>query len=106
MVRLLSLRLEFQLVRHVQYKILCPAGRGDHPVGKGFFQFGFGCTGLLRAREVFFQSGGTADRHGAADPDQLPGTGIQNLFILEIKNLLANLHGSPFRGDSGNPACP
>jgi hypothetical protein len=85
--------LNFQLFRHVQHEILRPAGRGDHAVGQGLFQFGFCCTCFLRAREVFFQSGGAADRHGATDPDKFPGARVQDLFILEIEKLLADLHG-------------
>lgn len=97
-VRLLSYQynLKFQLFCQRKNKILRSAGRCNHPVGESLFQFSFGCTCRLRAREVFLQSGRAADRHGAANPDELPGAGIKNLLILEIKNFLANFHGTPF----------
>ena len=47
---------------------------------------------------MFLQSGRAADRHRAADPDEFPRPCIKNLFILEIKNLLADFHDSPFNG--------
>jgi hypothetical protein len=83
---------EFQLFGQVKDKVLGPPGGGDHAVGQSFPQFSFSCTCLLRAREVFLQSGGAADRHGAADADQLPGPGIQNLFVVEIEKFLPDLH--------------
>jgi tRNA(adenine34) deaminase len=86
-------RLDFQFVSHVQHKILGPAHRGDHPVGERFFQFGFACTSCLRTCEVFFQSGGAADRHGAADADKLSGSGVKNFFILEIEDFFPDFHG-------------
>jgi len=90
-----------QLFCHGKDKILRPAGWRNHAIGKSFFQFSFGCTRLLRAREVFFQSGRAADRYGATDPDQFAGSGIKYLFILEIKNFLADFHGSPFCNENG-----
>ena len=83
---------DFQLFGHVQHKVLGPPGGGDHAVDQSFPQFSFSCTCLLRAREVFLQSGGAADRHGAPDADQLPGPGIQHLFVVEIEKFLSDLH--------------
>jgi hypothetical protein len=82
----------FQLFGQVQHKILGPPGGGDHAVGQSFPQFSFCCTCLLRAREVLLQSGGAADRHGAPDADQFPGSGIQYLFVVEIEKFLPDLH--------------
>ena len=87
--------LNFQLFSHGENKILGSACRRYHPIGNGLFQFRFSCTCLLRGREVFFQSGGTADSYSTADPDKLPLPCVQNLFILEIENLLADFHDSP-----------
>ena len=83
---------EWELIFQGEYEIFCPAGRGNHAVGQGFPQFGAGGACFLRGREVFLQSGGAPDRHGAADPDQLPGPGIQHFLVGEIQDLLANLH--------------
>ncbi len=84
---------EFQVPGHIQHEILCPTRRRDNAVGQGLLQFRIVSARFLRAREVLLQSGGAPHRHGAADPDQLPRPGIENLFILEIENFLADFHG-------------
>ncbi len=93
---------EFQLPGKIQDKILGPPRRCDNPVGEGFLQFGVRCAGFLRAREVLLQSGGAPHRHGAADPDQLPGPGVEHLLVLEVENLLSDLHRQPLL----SPECP
>jgi hypothetical protein len=85
---------EIKFIPQAEDEILGPAGRGDHAIGQGFLEFSGGGAGVLRDREVFFQSGRTADRHGAGHPDQLPVFHVQDLLILEIENLLAHLHQS------------
>jgi hypothetical protein len=85
---------EFQFFSHAEHKILGPAHRRNHAVGEGLLQFRFGCACRLRTCEVFLQSGGAADRHGAANADQLPGPGVKNLFILEIEDFLPYSHGA------------
>jgi hypothetical protein len=87
-----AVMLPVELLHHIHGKILGAAGRGDHPVGHGLLQLRFRCPGVLRDREVLLQSGRAADRHGAADPDQLAGLHVKHLGVLEVENLFPDLH--------------
>jgi len=82
----------FHLVQHPQGKILGPPGWGDDTVGDRLAQFRLCCPRLLRDREVLLQSGGAPHGNGAADPDQLAGLGVQDLFVLVVEKLLADVH--------------
>ena len=84
--------LQVQLLFHTQDKVLCPPRRCNDAIGEGFLQFGPGSAGFLRSREVFFQSGGAADRHRAADPDELPGLCVEHFFILKIEDFFPDFH--------------
>ena len=56
---------------------------------------------------MFFQSGGTADRHRAADPDEFPGFHVEDFFILEVEDFFPDLHtGVSFQSgyEKGNRA--
>ena len=91
----MEIRFLFKSVELAEHEILGPPRRGDDAVGHGLAEF-FGCCAcFLRDREVFFQSVGAPDGHGAPDPDQLPGLDIENLGILVIEQLLPEIHGEP-----------
>ena len=77
--------LTFQFVHQPHSKVFCPAGRRNDAVGNGFTQFCRRCSRFLRSREVFFQSRGAPDRHGAADPDQLTGPRVEHFLILKSR---------------------
>jgi hypothetical protein len=78
-------------------EVLGPAGGGDDPIGHGLAEFFRGGACFLRDREVFLQSVGAPHRHGAGDPDQLPGPDIENFGIFVVEHLLPDIHGeSPF----------
>jgi len=85
-------RVFLHLLQHSQGKILGPPGRGDDAVGNRLPQFRPACTRLLRDREVLLQSGRTPHGNGAADPDQFAGLCIQDLFVLVVEYLLADIH--------------
>jgi len=87
------LRVQTQLLQHPQGEVLRPSRRGDHAVGHGLLQFRLAGACLLRDREVLLQSVGASDRHGAGDPDQLPGFDVEDFLVLVIEKLLAHLHG-------------
>ncbi len=91
----MELELKSQLLKHADCKVFSPPGRCYDPVGHSLFQFGLSCPCLLRDREVLFKSGGAAYCHGAADPDQLAGFGIQHFFKVIIEDFIADLHGTP-----------
>jgi len=87
-----------QLVQHPfhpQHEILGPPGGGDDAVGHRLLQFRFGGAGFLRDREVLLESVRAADGHGAPHPYQFPVLERNDLFILEIEDLLGDLHGQP-----------
>ena len=84
--------LIFEFVHEPDHEILGPSGRRNDAIGEGLLQFRRSSSRFLRAREVFFQSGGATDRHGAADPNELPGFCVENFFILEIENLFPYFH--------------
>ena len=81
-----------QFCEHVLGEVLRPAGGGDHAVGHGLTEFGFGGACLLRDREVFGQSVGTADCHGTADPDQFAGFGIEDFLISVVEKFRTAFH--------------
>jgi len=88
--------LKPQLLSQAKYQILGPPCGGDDAIGESFAQFCLCGTSLLRGREVFLQSGGAAGRHGAADPDQFPGTRVEDLGVFEIEDLLLYPHMASF----------
>lgn len=89
--------LLLQFLYEAEDEVFCPARRGYHPIDHGFPQFGGGCSGILRAREVLFQSGGAPDGNSAADPDQFTRPHVQNFLVLELEKLLLDSHSRSFR---------
>ena len=81
-VRRMETRFLFKLFELAEDKILGPSGGGDDPVGHGLAEFIRGGACILRDREVLLQSVRASDRHGAGDPDQLPGPDIEHFGIL------------------------
>ena len=94
-LRIFNPILLLHLIQHPQGKVLGPSRRGDNTIGNRLPQLGPGCPRFLRDREVLLKSGGTPHGNGAADPDQFAGLGIQDLFVLIIENLLADIHEVP-----------
>jgi hypothetical protein len=92
-------RLKPEFLLHAEGEVLRPAGRGDDAIGNCFFEFSFRGSCLLRDREVFFESGRTADRDRTADPDQFAVFDFEDFLIFIIEDFLANLHGlAPWKG--------
>lgn len=77
--------LDSQFIFEAEHEVSRPAGGYDHCVGHGLPQFSSSGAGILRDREGFVQSGGTAERHRASRPDQSLGLQVQNFVVLEIK---------------------
>ena len=104
---------EAQFREHALGKIFRPAGGGDHAIGHGLTEFGFGGPCLLRDREVLDQSVGAADRHGTANPDQLPGLDVEHFFVAVVEKFCAAFHprlpgrgGFPGDYSKGAELCP
>ena len=94
-VRCLAVLQLVQRPFHPQHEILRPPGGGDDAVGHPLLQFRFGGAGFLRDREVLLESVRAADGHCAPHPYQFPVLERDDLFVLEIEDLLADLHGQP-----------
>ena len=94
-LRIFNPILLLHLIQHPQGKVLGPSRRGDNTIGNRLPQFRPCCTGFLRDREVLLQSGRTPHGNGAADQGAGAGLGIQDLFVLIVENLLADIHEVP-----------
>jgi hypothetical protein len=86
---------QLQFFLEPQHEIFGLPGGSDDPVSDSFLQFGFSCAGFLRDREVLLHSNRAADSDCATNPNQFPGLGVQDLFVLVIQNLLADPHCLP-----------
>ncbi len=84
--------LKSQFFSHAQGKVFGPTGRRNDAVGHRLAQFGLGCPGLLRDREVFGQSVRAIDGYGAGNPDQLPGFRVKDFFERVVKNFPPFFH--------------
>jgi hypothetical protein len=84
----------FYLRQHIKGKILGPAAGGYRAVGDRLMEFRIRSAIGLRGREVFLQSGGAPHGNGASHADQFACAAVQHLFVLIVKELLANVHGS------------
>ena len=85
--------LESQFFLVAEREIPGPPGRNHNPVRDGFPQFGASRAAVLRDREGVAQSGRAARDHGATDPDQPLGPGVQNLPVFELDSFPDTLAG-------------